>query len=233
MILKIADFVIEVKSRWKYTYDFCKDYFYNGEETPLFSVFAENDKLEKEIKKSDNFPVEVVENTCIYKDICEKILDYDALMIHSAAVSVDNWGYLFTADSGTGKTTHMNLWLDEFGERAKIINGDKPIIRKKDDGFYVYGTPWCGKEGNNTNMGVKIKGISVLKRGKQNIINRMSKKNALIFLITQSPIPTDVKKADKMLSLIGEIVDEIPVFELYCNMEKEACRVSYEEMSKK
>ena len=141
MIIKLAQLVIEVKSRYRYTYDMCHDYLYDGDEKPVFTVFATNEQIEEERKKTPGFPDDLLENTSIYRNICMEILLYDALFLHSAAISVDNEAYIFTADSGTGKTTHMNLWLEKFGERAFVINGDKPIIRKIDDEFYVFGTP--------------------------------------------------------------------------------------------
>ena len=55
-------------------------------------------------------------------------------------------------------------WLDKFGDRAFIINGDKPIVRKTDEGIFVFGTPWCGKEGFNENIRVKLKSICILER---------------------------------------------------------------------
>ena len=72
-----------------------------------------------------------------YRIICKKILSFDAMLMHCAAVSVDNEAYLFTAVSGTGKTTHINLWRKKFGDRFFVINGDKPIIRLIDGKFYV------------------------------------------------------------------------------------------------
>lgn len=232
MIINLAGLIMEVKLRWKYTYDLCKNYLYDGDEKPVFTVFATNEQLEAENKKTPGFSYDVLESTCVYRNICEQILKYDGVLIHSAAISVDNEAYLFTANSGTGKTTHMNLWLDKFGERAFIINGDKPILRKTDDGIFVYGTPWCGKEGYNENIRVKVKGICILERAETNQIKKALKKDALTFLISQTSRPKNVEKMDLMLKNLGEIVDNIPVYRLGCNMEKEACEVAYEKMSK-
>ncbi len=232
MIINLAGLVMEVKLRWKYTYDLCKNYLYEGDEKPLFTVFATNEDLVAEDKKTPGFSPEVLESTCVYRNICEEILKYNAILIHSAAISVDNEAYLFSADSGTGKTTHMNLWLEKFGERAFIINGDKPIIRKTDDGIYVYGTPWCGKEGFNENIRVKLKGICILERADENKIKKADKKDALTFLISQTSRPKNVENTNLMLDNLENIMDNIPVYKLGCNMDIEACDVCYDEMSK-
>ena len=205
---------------------------YDGDEKPLFTVFATNEELEAENKKTPGFSYDVLESTCVYRNICKELLKYDAILIHSAAISVDNEAYLFTANSGTGKTTHMNLWLDKFGDRAFIINGDKPIVRKTDEGIFVFGTPWCGKEGFNKNIRVKLKSICILGRADENKIRKTDKKDALTFLISQTSKPNEVENIDLMFKNLENIIENIPVYRLGCNMEKEACEVAYEEMSK-
>ena len=73
------------------------------------------------------------------------------MLLHSSAVVVDGYAYLFSADSGTGKSTHTGLWKQHFGDRAYIINDDKPAIRKVDGEWYVFGTPWSGKTDTSVN----------------------------------------------------------------------------------
>ena len=231
MILKIADLIIEVKSRYKYTYDMCFDYLYDGEEAVDFTVFATNEDIEEEYKKTPEFSIDVIENTCIYKNLCTEILKYDAIFIHSAAISVDNVGYIFSANSGTGKTTHMNLWLEKFKNRAFVINGDKPILRKIGNDIKVFGTPWCGKEGLNKNVGVNLTGICILERGEKNIIKKVNLKEALLFIISQTIRPKSLELMSLMYDNISMLLENIPIYKLKCNMEMEACDVSYKAMS--
>ena len=231
MILKLADIVIEAKSRYRYTYDMCHDYLYSGDESPAFSVFASNEQIIEERRKSPGFSDDILENTCIYRNICNEILRFDAILLHSAALSVDGQAYLFSANSGTGKTTHMNLWLDKFGERAFVINGDKPIIRKKDGVFYAYGTPWCGKEGLNRNAGVPLKGICILERAEKNTASPVNGREAMLFLLTQTAHPSKKELSCLMLDNLGQLIEKIPVYRLGCNMEPEACEVAYKAMS--
>lgn len=231
MIIKLAQLVIEVKSRYRYTYDMCHDYLYDGDEKPVFTVFATNEQIEEERKKTPGFPDDLLENTSIYRNICMEILLYDALFLHSAAISVDNEAYIFTADSGTGKTTHMNLWLEKFGERAFVINGDKPIIRKIDDEFYVFGTPWCGKEGLNRNVGVPLKGIGIINRSESNRAERVDSRTALLFLLTQTVRPKDIEYGDRFLEIMNALISKVPVYRLSCNMMPDACDTAYGAMN--
>lgn len=71
-----------------------------------------------------------------------KFINFGGLMVHSSCVVVDGRAYLFSAPSGTGKSTHTALWLKKLGDRAFILNDDKPAVRYEDGTFYAYGTPW-------------------------------------------------------------------------------------------
>ena len=232
MIVKIADIVSEAKLRYKYTFDMCSAYLYDGDEKPAFTTFASNEQIADERKKNPGFPDYIIENTCIYRNICHEMLKFNAIFIHSAAICVDNEAYLFSANSGTGKTTHINLWLAKFGDRAFIINGDKPILRMINDTIYAYGTPWCGKELQNKNVRVPLKSICILERGSENIIEPANKNEAAIFLLSQTTRPKDKFLAELMLEKLEMLVNSVPIYNLHCNMEKEACEVSYNAMSK-
>lgn len=91
-----------------------------------------------------------------------------------SAVALDGQAYLFTAPSGTGKSTHTRLWREVFGERAVMVNDDKPLIQVREDAIYVCGTPWNGKHNLDSNQKVPIKGICLLERGTVNHIETIS-----------------------------------------------------------
>lgn len=233
MKIKLAELIIELATPDEYTTLMCKDYIYNGEKDADITAICTKEDIEKEKKVSPGFLDKYLENTCIYRNICKEMINFDAMLIHSAAVMVDGEGYLFTALSGTGKTTHVNLWLEKFGERAVIINGDKPIIRKMDKGFRVFGTPWCGKEGINTNTDAPIAGICILKRGTENTIRRITKAEALVQIMNQTVRPKEKERMSRLLDLLERLLKEVPVYELFCNMDISAADVSYNGMSKK
>ena len=227
MIVKLADIVIEIKSRYKYTFDMCKDYLIDTDEKPVFTVFATNEQIEEERAKTPQFPTPMLENTCIYKNICTELLKYDGILIHSAAISVDNKAYLFSAKSGTGKTTHMNFWLDKFKDRAFVINGDKPVLRLIDGVMYVFGTPWCGKEGIQKNIKVPLDAFYILTRSENNTIREASKKEFFMTLFSQTHHPDDKVLNDKMLENIEKIITHSKGFYLGCNKNPDACDVAY------
>jgi len=233
MNIELAGLIIDIKEPGEYTVDMCKNYIYTGDKRPDIIIENDLEAVEKEKKLYLDAAWDYLQNICIYRQICKKIVEYGAMLIHSAAISVDNEGYLFTALSGTGKTTHVNLWLKKFGDRAEIINGDKPIIRKTDGKFHVYGTPWCGKEGINVNTHVPVKGICILERGERNVIKEVPHNIALSELLGQTSRPSDAPGMNALLDILDKLISEVPVYRLSCNMNPEACEVSYNEMCKK
>lgn len=159
------------------------------------------------------------------------LIHYNGILLHSSAVILDGKAYLFSAPSGTGKSTHTSLWLKEF-PGAEILNDDKPALRILDDGIYVYGTPWSGKTDQNLNRKVPLQGIAFLNRGSENTISKMDSMNALENLLNQTVRPGAKNSVMQLMGLLDLIIKRIPIYQLTCNMEQEAARVSFDAMSK-
>lgn len=162
---------------------------------------------------------------------CRQLIRFNGMRLHSSAVVVDGKAYLFSADPGTGKSTHTKLWLKQFGDKAYILNDDKPIIRFVDGTFYAYGSPWSGKDDLSVNKGVPIAGITMLERGKKNEIDRFFGVEALAALMRQLPRPRKLEYRSKVLKLLDKLINDVPIWKLKCNMDPEAAIVSYEAMS--
>lgn len=160
-----------------------------------------------------------------------KLLDHGGMMLHSSAVMVDGRVYLFSAPSGTGKSTHTALWLQYLGERAKIINDDKPAIRVIGEKAYVYGTPWSGKTDLNLNVRGELAGIAVVKRSETNQIRRLNKKESIFALLDQTPRSRRIERMEKLFQVMETIIQTVPIYELSCNMELEAAKIAYETMA--
>ena len=105
-------------------------------------------------------------------DFYTALIDFDGILLHSSCVAVDGVAYAFSADSGTGKSTHTQLWLKHFGDRAHIVNDDKPAIRFIDGKVYACGTPWSGKYDYSTPEILPLGGICFLERSKTNQIKK-------------------------------------------------------------
>lgn len=165
-----------------------------------------------------------------YRDI----LDYGGFGLHSSAVALDNRAVLFSGPCGTGKSTHAGLWQQAFGkDRAVIINDDKPVLRLDNGAFYACGTPWSGKSTLNTNIRVPLGAIVFLRQAEENHIRRLDSKEATRMLVYQSLRPSShMDKMNKLLTLIGALLRQTPVYQLDCNISLEAVELAYDTINK-
>ena len=236
---KIADKVIEVTSIYEKVHEYCKDYL--TDEPADFSVcitrediIKEKDKSDSEYayegKKSPDFSDTLLEETAVYRKIAEKMPDYDTFVFHGSVVAVDGQGYLFTAKSGTGKSTHTALWREYLGDKAVMVNDDKPILKITDSGVTAYGTPYNGKHRLGCNMSVPLKAICILTRGEKNSIVRIDKAEAYAMLLQQVYRPQNPLQMAKTLKLVDRLAANTELYKLACNMDIEAAEVAYNVM---
>lgn len=171
-----------------------------------------------------------IETLAVYRKIAEQMPAYDTVLFHSSAVAVDGAAYLFAAKSGTGKSTHARLWRELLGDRAIMINDDKPLLRITDAGATVFGTPWNGKHRLGINGSAPVRAICVLERGVQNNIERIGPKEAYPILLQQTYRPDSREAMLQTLTLLDRLLKTATFYRLFCNMEPEAARLSYETM---
>lgn len=232
LLCKIADIVFEAQFKYNYCRRRMAEYLYTGSEKPAFSVSVTDSEIEHSMSVSpDDFPEPYHEWMCVYRKLCLQALNFDCLFLHCSAVCVDGKAYLFTAESGTGKSTHVALWCEHFGERAVVVNDDKPLLRYLDGNFYVYGTPWDGKHHRSSNMRAPIEGICILSRGEVNTIRKATVEEANFMLLNQTVRPGDTGQMVKTLELADTLLRSVPFYKLECNISDEAVTVAYEGMS--
>lgn len=226
---KIAGLTVEMDSFGR-TVEQAKDYEIDFCEGPDIVIHGEWKALkETQPHLSDEDCEYLVTGGSFYR----QLLNFDGMMLHSSAVVVDGKAYLFSAPCGTGKSTHTKLWLQVFGNRAQILNDDKPALRLEDGQFYAYGTPWSGKTDQNINVRVPLGGICVLRRSEKNVIEPYWGHHALHDILEQTIRPRESRMMVKLLDLMDKLVTTVLVWKLECNMEPEAALVSYKAMSGK
>ncbi|MBP5288614.1 MAG: hypothetical protein J6Z79_01920 [Clostridia bacterium] len=237
--VKLAGVPIGVEAHFDDVYRLCGEYL--CEDNPAFTVRPSLEDIALEQEKSDReasfeglramkFSDGYLETLAVYRQIAHKLLDYDVMLMHGSAVCVDGKAYLFTAASGTGKTTHTRLWLREI-PGAFVINGDKPLIRFYRDRCEIFGTPWSGKEGMNRNTSAPLKAVCVLERGKTNQIRREDFSSVLPMVIQQSYRPQEVEGMTKTLDLIRRMSTLTSFYRLSCNMDPDAATTAYRGMN--
>ena len=224
---KIADVVFDAELLFPYTKQLCKDYEYNGEENAEFLAKIEKEDVLKERPLMPGFHDSFLESIALFRKLCDYTLkNSNGIIFHCSAIMVDGEAYLFTAPSGTGKSTHTRLWREVLGDRAVMINDDKPIVRFIDGDFYVYGTPWRGKHQIGTNTRAKIKAICKIYQAKENVICEISPMQMFITILDQTVRPKEEKEMDKLLTLLDKMVKSVKLYELGCNISREAAQLS-------
>ena len=235
-VYKIADVAIEIRSVYDGIHVYCKDYLWDGPADITLTITEEDidhEKLksdrenEMEGKPPVNHSRRYLETLAVYRKLADLLLDRDVFLFHGSAIAVDDRAVLFTAKSGTGKSTHTKLWRDRFGDRAVMINDDKPLLRVEGDGAVIYGTPWDGKHRISTNCKKPLEAICILERGEENQIRQISAREALPMLMQQSHRSTDPAAVAKMLQVINKLSTRVRFYRLKCNMDPEAAQVAY------
>lgn len=227
----LANLKIHIEHNYDFMTKFCKKYTCEFDVSDI-AVESHNADVQKEFENVDGVEIGVCESLCIYRAIAEQLPRFDRFVFHGAAVEYQNNAYVFAAPSGTGKTTHISLWKKHLGDSLSVINGDKPIIKAAQNDFTVYGTPWAGKEGLHNNIKAPLKAICFLKQGKQNKILRLDKSDALTRILKQVYMPKNKNALSQTLSLISNIIENIPIYLLECDISDNAFETSFNVLTK-
>ena len=228
-VVDIANLNIVINCKYDYTKRFCSDYLTDDDAD--FSVTVSEDEIKKEIEISQYNPSPpYAESICAYREIAEKLPYYDRCVFHGAVISYDNKGYIFTAPSGTGKTTHIRLW-QKYLDGVEIVNGDKPVLHITEEDVTAYATPYAGKEGYENHTSVELSGICLIEQAKENSIRRMEVSECLMRIMMQMYKPFDTAGTVKTLDMLDRLLRNIPVYLLSCDISEQAVRCSFEAMT--
>ncbi len=227
----IAGVAVEVRCRTEK----CRRYF-GGYEAEIPSPELVLEVSDEELSRfagelPDNSP-EYTEFLALYAPLARYMPTKNGFVFHGACVSFDGGGYLFTAPSGTGKSTHILLWHRYLGRNVDIVNGDKPIITvSPDGGVLIHGTPWSGKERWQKNRSVPLRSICMLTRSKESFIRAADPGEHLPFLFRQTFFCGDPLVTTRTLELMDAVLKAVPVWLLGCDISRAAAKCSFEAMT--
>ena len=227
-----ADIPVSITYRYEYLKEQCKDYVSTQQPMLCLEITQEDLALERARAEHPDASEDYLESLACYRKFCSQAVFERVLLFHCSAVAVDGVAYLFAAPSGTGKSTHTALWRRVLGERAVMVNDDKPLIRLSPEQILVYGTPWDGKHRLSNRMSAKVGGICFLSRSEENYIERLSPNEALPRLLGQTFRPDSADGTARMLQLVIELAGRVPMWSMGCNISEEAARLAYQTMSK-
>ena len=240
MLIELAGIPAEVICRHPANELFLKEYV--TDKVPLISVVpteedliriqADFDRMDKAEgrpphKRSGAF----LENNAIHALLAERLVDFDVLLVHGSALCMDGKVYIFTAPSGTGKSTHTRLWREVYGDRVIMINDDKPMLKISEAGTTVYGTPWDGKHHLSRNACAPLEAIVELNRDVYNHMEPMTGVEAFPLLMKHSYGSGRPDTMRKIMELRKQLLDTVRFYRLGCNMSPEAARVAFETMN--
>ncbi len=225
---KIADIVAEFGYSREFTEKFFKDYEYYGDEpTQIVASVTESDVRAENIPNV-SFNYDINENVAVLRKFSEIAAEkYNALLFHCSSVKYENKGFLFTAPSGTGKSTHVKLLKQLLGDDLTYINDDKPFVRVIDGKIYVYGSPWSGKHRRGNNIRAELKAITILLRGETNKVEKIDPADALDVLFRQTYRPEGETAALNAADILTDMLDNCDFYKLWCNISEEAAKTSF------
>lgn len=233
-VYRLAGHTVRIESLYPLVHALCAAYRADGAAEYHIVITPADIALEREKSARENlaeglpareYPADYLETLAVYRKLTTLLVQDDTLLMHGSVVAVDGQAYLFTAKSGTGKSTHTGLWMQQFGSRAVMVNGDKPLLHITAAGVTAYGTPWDGKEHLSANIACPLKAICILTRSERNHIAAISKKEALPMLCQQIYRPAAPDSLAKALALVNQL--NVPLYRMGCNMEPEAALVAY------
>ena len=146
----------------------------------------------------------------------------DTLLIHASLVRQNGYGYAFTAKSGTGKSTHVSLWLRHI-PGCDLMNDDNPIVRIIDGQPYIYGGPWSGKTPCYRNVKARLGAITRIDRAPANSVDRLAPIDAFASLLPScSSMKWDEDIFRRICNTVTKIVETTPIYTLHCLPNQEA-----------
>lgn len=230
--IKIAGRIIDVETLHTRPQAICRDYITDGEaDFHISTTQSEIDKEKKVCEKANHGMCDpwdgLAEEYTLLRLIADRFIDEGVLLYHGAAISLDEKGYIFSASSGTGKTTHIRLWRKNRPDTI-VVNGDKPFILTGDVPM-ICGSPWAGKERYNTNTMTTLDAIVLLERAEYNFIEEISFADAFPYLYQQVFRPEPIEKVRKTLQMIKSLQGKVSFYRFKVNNFQDNCfQVAYD-----
>lgn len=235
-ICDIAGLKVDIKNEGRRTEKQARAYLCDNqsEEQDIdITINVSDERIKNAIKEHPELGESDWEYLLTGSDFYTKLLKFNGIMLHSSCVVVDGYAYAFSADSGTGKSTHTQLWLKHFGDRAYMLNDDKPAIRIIDGRVYACGTPWSGKHDYSTPKIVPLAGICFLERSEENWIKKAETVDAVYKIFAQTVRRLGPEAMERLFDVLENVFSKVNLWTLGCNISDDAVITSYNAMKPK
>ena len=227
MVYEIANLRVRIENQYEYTTKFCREYLSANQASPVdITATVTEEEFAKEKAQSSEFSDGYIENICLYRSLCLQLPRFQRMLLHASVLEFDGNAYAFLGRSGTGKSTHTRLWMQTI-KNCRIVNGDKPILEKTDEGFIAHGTPWRGKENWGEKRSALVKGLCFIEQAKENSIVKLSPSETSVRLFQQILLPTEMQEVVATLDMLDRFIAKTPAYLLQCDISKKAVETSF------
>ena len=229
--IKIANKVLDINAFNELTKKYCRHFL--SEEEPDYVITMTEEDLKNESSNSADGKVYVNEEiSALYRKIANIFVNDGIIVFHGSSFMVDGSGFLITARSGVGKSTHSRLLNELIGEDFIYINDDKPLILVNDS-VTIYSSPWNGKERRGNNVSAPLKAIMFLSRSETPSFRKIvNKEEIYIKMLSQIYLPKEKDLREKALKIADKLLRQVNFYEINVNQDNESAKMTYERIIK-
>lgn len=231
--IKLKDLTEDTKSKSKKNSSLINRYWHDGtlvtefrsdnKPTNIYAITKISANSDVNIELDPVYSDKLATSQFLFKLLCLENLTIltNQIYLHSSLIRWNNNGILFTAPSGTGKSTQASLWSEN--ENAELINGDRSCIYKDRDRYYASGSPYAGTSGIYINESVPIKAIVHIYQSDNNNIIKLTKNEALRKLLPEANIiRNNAFLMGKALEILEDLINYVPVYSMGCTPDSRA-----------
>lgn len=226
--IRVAGRVFLIRARSENLPGLYRKYIAEEDAVPDFSVEIADEELDAERQAMEEYasvsarakrdlPLKIVENAAIFRKVAACLLPDGTVPLHGSAIAWKGHGILFTAPSGTGKSTHTRFWKALYGDEVTVVNDDKPLICTDQSGrCLICGSPWSGSSRTNENITVPLHAVCFLHRAEENRFREADRAEALSGLLQCIYRPGTRQEANRVVNAVRRINACASFFEVGC-----------------
>lgn len=231
---KIAKIIVKLEYNSKYVEHIFSPFLIEEKSSFDVHLFATEQEILSELQLMDEKYVDLAESTALLRKLANILLkNFNCLLFHSSAIMYNENAFLFTAPSGTGKSTHTKLLKELLNDSVLYINDDKPLLKLENQNFTVYSSPWLGKHYLGNNLSAPLKAIVLINRANENFAKKLSYDEALKVVFEQTVNAKDDESAQNYLNLVLQLVNGVDFYLLNCTKNVESAKYSFENILSK
>lgn len=220
---KIADIVVDMTQRYPDKAHWYAEYLTDEPLTFEKTLIYRDENINYLVTEGVDITEAIAENMLLCNVFNRLLLRYNGCYLHSSAIMYGGKVYLVSGHSGVGKSTLTKRWCRLYPDSI-IINDDKPSFRIIDGKCIIYGTPFAGGTDNQCNMCGELGGIVFLEQAEEDKLVKLTSAQSITELLQQTLKSLTVKEKDRLLSLFGTVIENYPIYKLYCTNSDNAAR---------